>query len=141
MTEEDEEDYTNNNIWRFCQKNIESVKVPDHCHLTGRYRGPAHNKSTFNVTQDQTNFIPFVFHSFSNYDCHFFLKELVDKKMDKLKFKILPKTDEKYFSVKNRCVRFIDSYRLLSSNLDSLFERLIDKRRKNNKNFERRDCW
>ena len=44
MTEEDEEDYRNNNICRFCDKNFESDKVRNHCHLTGKYRGPAHNK-------------------------------------------------------------------------------------------------
>ena len=44
MTEKDEEDYRNNNICRFCEKNIESDKGRDHCHLTGKYRRPAHNK-------------------------------------------------------------------------------------------------
>ena len=34
---------------------------------------------------------------------------------DKFKFKIIPKTNEEYISVKNGCIRFIDSYRLLSS--------------------------
>ena len=43
MTEEDEEDYRTKNICRFCEKNNESDKVRDHCHLTGKYRGPAHN--------------------------------------------------------------------------------------------------
>ena len=59
MTEEDQEDFKNNNICRFCEKNIEADKVRDHCHLTGKYRGPAHGKCTINVTQDQSNFIPF----------------------------------------------------------------------------------
>ena len=68
MTEEDEDDYKNNNICRFCEKNIESDKVRDHCHLTDKYRGPAHKKYNINVTQDQSNFIPFIFHNFSNYD-------------------------------------------------------------------------
>ena len=36
MTEEDEEDLKNNNIWRFCEKVIISDKVRDHCHLTGK---------------------------------------------------------------------------------------------------------
>ena len=44
MTKKDEEDYRNNNNCRFCEKNIESDKVRDHCHLTGKYRGPAHSK-------------------------------------------------------------------------------------------------
>ena len=39
MTEEDEEEFKVNNFCRFCEKNIESDKVRDHCHLTGAYRG------------------------------------------------------------------------------------------------------
>ena len=83
MTEKDEEDYRNNNIFRFCEKNNECDKFRDHCHLTGFYRGPAHNTCIINVTQKQSNFIPFVFHIFSNYDCHMFFKILVDKRMIK----------------------------------------------------------
>ena len=61
------------------KKNIDCDKVRDHCRLTGRYRGLAHNNCNINVTQDQSNFIPFIFHNFSNYDCHMFFKKLVDK--------------------------------------------------------------
>ena len=82
LTQEDE-DCRNINVFRFCEKNIESDKVRDHCHLTGRYRGPAHSICTVNVTQKQSNFIPFVFQNFSNYDCHVFFKKIVDKKNDK----------------------------------------------------------
>ena len=78
MTQEDEEDYKNNNTFRFCEKEIILDKVRDHCHLTGKYRGPAHTKCKVNVTQEQSIFIPFVFHNFSNYDCHMFFKKLVD---------------------------------------------------------------
>ena len=91
MTSEDEEDYRNNNICRFCEKDIESDKVRHHCHLTGKYRGPAHSKCNINVTQNQSNFIPFLFHSFSKYNCHMFFKSLVDKKNDKVKFDIIHK--------------------------------------------------
>ena len=54
------------------KKNIESDKVRDHCHSTGKYRGPAVNKCKINYTQDQRNFIPFAFQCFSIFDCHFF---------------------------------------------------------------------
>ena len=84
MTKENEEEYKDNDSCRICEKNIESDKVRDHCHLTGKLRGPAHSKCKINVTQKQSNFIPFVLHSFSNYDCHMFFKKLVDKKNDKV---------------------------------------------------------
>ena len=124
MTQEDEEDFKNNNICRFCEKEILSDKVRDHCHLTGKYRGPAHNVCNINVRQADSNFIPFAFHNFSIYDCHMFFKKLVDLKKDKVKFKIIPKTNEEYITVKYGCIRFIDSYRFLSESLDKLVKNL-----------------
>ena len=124
MTQEDEEDYKNNNICRFCEKEILSNNVRDHCHLTGKYRGPSHNVCNINVKQKHGNFIPFKFHNFSNYDCHMFFKRLVDLKKDKVKFKIIPKTNEEYISVKFGCIRFIDSYRFLSESLNKLVKSL-----------------
>ena len=126
MTDEDEEDYRKNNVCRFCEIEILSDKVRDHCHLTGDYRGPIHNKCNINVTQKQSNFKPFMFHNFSIYDCHMFFKKLVDKKSDKVKFEIIPKTNEEYISVTYGCKRFIDSYRFLSIGLDSLVKTLVD---------------
>ena len=110
----------------FVRKNIDCDKVRDHCHLTGNYRGPAHSKGNINVTQDQSNFIPFIFHNFSNYDCHMFFKKLIYKKIYKVKFDIIHKTNEEYSSVTYCCIRFIDSYRFLSSSLDSLVRTLVD---------------
>ena len=124
MKQEDEEDFKNNNICRFCGKEIISDKVRDHCHLTGKYRGPSHNVCNINVNQKDSNFLPFAFHNFSNYDCHMFFKKLVDLKKDKVKFEIIPKTNEEYISVRYGCIRFIDSYRFLSECLDKLVKNL-----------------
>ena len=74
MTEEDEKDFKINNTCRFCEKNIESDLIRDGFHLTGKYRGPAHSKCNINVTQGQSNFIPFIFHSFSSHDYRPLLK-------------------------------------------------------------------
>ena len=122
MAEKDEEEYRNNNICRFCENFFGSDKDRDPCHLTGKYGVPAHSNCKNNVTQKQSNFVPFVFHNFSNYDCHMFFKKLVDKKNDKVEFEIIPKTNEEYISVTYGCIRFIDSYRFLSSSLDSLLK-------------------
>ena len=51
MTKKDEEDFRSNNICQFCEKNIESDKFRYHCHLTGNFKGPAHNACNKNVNQ------------------------------------------------------------------------------------------
>ena len=129
-TEDDEEDYRNNIICRFCEKENVFDKFRDHCHLTGIYRGPAHNNCKINVKQNDSNFIPFNFHTFSNYDCHMFFKKLVDEKNDEVNFYIIPETNEEYISVTYGCITFIDRYRFLSSSLDSLVKTLVAKSRK-----------
>ena len=136
MTKDDEEDYKNNIICRFCEKNIETDKVRDHCHLTGKYRGPNHNVCNINVKQKDSYFIPFSFHNFSGCDNHMFFRKLVDKKNDKVDFDILPRTNEEYISVTYGCIRFIDSYRFLSSGLDSLVKTIVDNTNKTLKNLK-----
>ena len=123
MTKKDAEDFKNNNNCRFCEKNIESDK----------YRGLAHSLCNINVTQKQSNFIPFIFHSCSKYGCHMFFKKLDDQKNDKVKFDINPKTNEEYISVTYGC---IDSYRFISSSLDSLVKTLVDSSHKTLKNLK-----
>ena len=106
------------------KKNFEFDKVRDHCHLTFKYRGPAHSKCIINVTQKQNKLIPFIFHNFSIYYCHIFFKNLVDMKNDKVKLDNIPKTNEEYISVTFGCIRFIDSYKFLSMSLGALFKSL-----------------
>ena len=137
MTEENKQDLENDNICRYCEKYIESDKVRDHCHLTGEYRGPAHNESNLQVKQKDSNFITIDLHNFSNYDCHMFFKTLVDRKKDNVKFEIIPKTDEKYISVRYGCIKFIESYRFLSSSLDKLVKTLVDNSHKTLKNLKK----
>ena len=124
MTKDDEENYRNKNICRFCEKELLSDKVRDHCHLTGKYRGPAYKVCKMTVKQKDSIFIPFAFHNFSNYDCDMFFKRIVDLKKDEVKFKIIPKTNEEYIVVKSGCFRFIDSYCFLSESLDKLVKNL-----------------
>ena len=81
--------------------------------MTGDYRGPAHIKCNITVTQKQSIFIPFIFHNFSNYDCHMFFRKLVDKKNDKVNFVIIPKTNEECISLTyTDLLKVIDFYQV-----------------------------
>ena len=87
--------------------------------------------------RNKVTFSPFIFHNFSNYDCHLFPKRLAVKKKDKVDLEIIPKTNEEYISVTYGCISFIDSYRFLSSRLDSLVKTLVNNSSKTLKTLEK----
>ena len=74
------------------------LKVRDHCHFTGEYRGAAHNQC--NLKCKKPLILPVIFHNMQNYDSHLFIKQL-SKVSGKLS--CIPSTEEKYisFSKKN----------------------------------------
>ena len=79
------------------------LKVKDHYHFTGKYRGAAHS-----ICSLWFNEIPDVFHSGSNYDYHFMIK-LLENKFDK-QFKCLGKKQKntKVFLLKQKKIRKVD---------------------------------
>jgi len=92
------------------------VKVRDHDHLTGKYRGAAHDRC--NVQYGWKNYkIPVLFHNLRGYDSHFIIKAL-NKRFKNIK--CIPSTSEKFvtFSVNN--LEFIDSMSFLQASLESL---------------------
>ena len=67
-----------------------------------------------------------------------FSKKLVEKKSKKVKFDIIPKTNDEYISVTYDCIRLVDGYRFLSSSLDSLVKTLVDNNHKMLKNWQKK---
>ena len=113
-------------------------KVRDHCHYTGLYRGPAH--SLCNLRYKIPSYIPVVFHNLSGYDAHLFIRELgahtsemgvtVKNKEDYISFSIKVPVDsyiDKNGDEKDKLIelRFIDSFKFMSSSLDSLTKNLV----------------
>ncbi|XP_050503415.1 uncharacterized protein LOC126882493 [Diabrotica virgifera virgifera] len=98
--------------------------VRDHCHLTGNFRGFAHNGC--NLNYKKAFVVPIAFHNMSGYDSHFIIKDLA-KMYD---ISILPVNKEKYISFTvyhkktNIRFRFIDTFRFMGSSLDSLVSTL-----------------
>ena len=68
-------------------------KVRDHCHLSGKYRGAAHNKC--NLKYRRPNFTPVLFHNLSGYDSHLFIKNLGATEGN---INCIPNNEEKYIS-------------------------------------------
>ncbi|KYN18339.1 DNA polymerase, partial [Trachymyrmex cornetzi] len=118
-----------------CEKPFapDDTRVRDHCHLTGRYRGPAHTNCNLNYKNSYT--IPVVFHNLSGYDGQFIIKEIATAYDGHVE--LFPITKEKYISFtkhvdntkdKNKnhfqknCIklRFIDSFKFLSTSLEKL---------------------
>ena len=123
------ENYDQNTCW-LCEKELkpkdlkENPIVKDHCHLTGRFRGLAHNNCNLNTRKAHTSFVPILFHNFSGYDCHLIFEKLINMATEK-KIKInendvIAKLSENYISVKKGCLKFLDSYRFLDASLDKL---------------------
>lgn len=117
-----------------CEKpfSADDIKVRDHSHVSGFYRGAAHSNCNLNLKVP--NFIPVFFHNL-NYDSHLFVKQLT---MNQEQIDVIPQTKEKYISFskhilvdkykdkknmsKNRYIhiRFLDSYRFLGFSLAKL---------------------
>ena len=51
MTKGDNEDFKNSTEWWICDNDYvdNDVKVRDHCHITGKYRGSAHRDCNINL--------------------------------------------------------------------------------------------
>ena len=117
---------------------LKDPKVRDHCHYTGLYRGPAH--LLCNLRYKIPSYIPVVFHNLSGYDAHLFIRELgghtsdieviAKNKEDYISFSIKVPVDsyiDKNGEEKDKLIelRFIDSFRFMSSSLDSLTKNLV----------------
>ena len=112
---------------------IKDRKVRDHCHYTGKYRGTTH--SNCNLQYKIPGHISMIFHNLLGYDMHLFIRELskhtssmgviAKNKEDYISFSIKVKVgtriDKNGIEVPTEVdLRFIGSFRFMSSSLDSL---------------------
>ena len=92
MSEEEEYSFQQNNSCWICKKiiNDDNEKVRDHCHITSKSRGAAHQNCNLNF--QLTKRIPVIFHNLKGYDSHLIFSVL--HKFN-LKINVIPNGSEK----------------------------------------------
>ena len=128
MTTEDENNYQNSqNCW-ICNEKLDTDKVRDHCHITGKSRGAAHSQCNLKLKIPKK--LPIIFHNLEGYDEHLIFKEL--NNFDNIDIQVIPKTSEKYMSIiVNRNIVFLDLPQFYKGSLDSHASNLEDSDFKN----------
>ena len=92
--------------------------VRDHDHMTGKYRGAAHNECNFKLKLNpKTMPIPVIFHNLKSYDGHLLMQAMARVRGE---IKCIATNTEKYISFSLGNLRFIDSVNFLLSSLDKL---------------------
>ena len=139
MTKEDEKEFNKAEECHICniKYNDDDIKVRDHCHITGKYRGSAHQECNLKLKVNPEEVkIPVIFHNLRGYDSHFIMQEIgaivkdyeyTNKKGEKCQMNInaIPNNMEKYmaFMLGNH-LTFIDSFQFMSSSLEKLVNNL-----------------
>jgi hypothetical protein len=94
-----------------CEKPLNGDSVRDHCHITGKYRGVAHNASNLKLRLSAVKtHIPVVFHNMRGYDSHLIMQAI---SQEEGQVTCIPINMEKYISFSLRCLRYIDSAQFL----------------------------
>ena len=68
MTMHDKLLYDNSTLCHICNEQLGNDIVRDHCHLSGKFRGAAHE--ICNLKSKVSKFFPVVFYNLSGYDSH-----------------------------------------------------------------------
>ena len=139
MTDDDELCFKLSNKCYICNNKYteKDIRVRDHCHITGKYRGSAHQECNLKLRVNPEEIkIPVIFHNLRGYDSHFIMQEIgaiVKKHTYKnnkgeekqMNINAIPNNMEKYmaFMLGNH-LTFIDSFQFMSSSLDKLVSNL-----------------
>ena len=139
FTEEDRKQFNKASDCWICGEYLGNDRVRDHCHFTGRYRGPAHNNCNLKYRKPKS--ISVFFHNLSGYDSHLFIKKLGSPNK-KENIDCIPNNEEKYISfsktivtgqytnkkgeIKNKTFKIVfkDSLKFMSSSLGALVNNL-----------------
>jgi hypothetical protein len=116
MSKEDKQDYTNATKCYICNNEIiendkKGYKVRDHCHISGKYRGCAHNVCNINYNYKNIKIHVF-FHNLKSYDAHLIISN-ADKIEGKCKIDVIAQNSEKFIAFGFGHLQFKDSLAFL----------------------------
>ena len=127
ITDAQEQAFKDAQNCHICGKPLGADRVRDHDHLTGLFRGAAHNECNLQYKfkkgkKKDSFFIPVILHNLRNYDSHLIM-EAIGKYKDR-RIDCIPNTIEKYISFSLGNLRFIDSFQFLGTSLEKLTQNL-----------------
>ena len=79
MTEVDEQHFKTMDGCHICGEKYtdKDVRIRDHCHITGKFRGSAHQECNLKLRIKPENLkIPVIFHNLRGYDSHFIMQQI-----------------------------------------------------------------
>ena len=79
MTEVDEQHFKTMDGCHICGEKYtdKDVRIRDHCHITGKFRGSAHQECNLKLRIKPENIkIPVIFHNLHGYDSHFIMQQI-----------------------------------------------------------------
>ena len=141
MTEVNETDFQKATKCYICDKPYKDadIRVRDHCHITGKFRGSAHQDCNLKLQMKPDKIkIPVIFHNLRGYDSHFIMQQIseIAKKHTftnergeecHMNINCIPNNMEKYMAfMLGNYLTFIDSFQFMSSGLDNLTKNLPD---------------
>ena len=118
MSDEDEQEFKTAEECHNCGQ-----KYGNTAHITGQYRGNAHQDCNLNLRVNPKEFkISVIFHNLRSYDSHFIMQEIgsIGKEHD-IKINCIPNNMEKYVAfMLGKHLVFLDNFQFMASSLERL---------------------
>ncbi|KAK3740309.1 hypothetical protein QZH41_010880 [Actinostola sp. cb2023] len=116
LTPLEEDRFQRATLCHICKDELGADRVRDHCHVTGKFRGAAHNACNLNF--QFTGRIPVILHNLRGYDSHLIMQGL--GKIKNKPINCIPNNIEKYISFSIGNLDFIDSLQFMNASLEKL---------------------
>ena len=130
MTNEEEQEFEPAAECHICGQKYgnKDIQVRNHCHITGQYRGSAHQDCNLKLRINPKEFkIPVIFHNVRGYDSRFIMQEIgsIGKEHD-LEINCILNCMEKYMAfMLGKHLVFLDSFLFMASSLERLAANLL----------------